>query len=1025
MGNDLYGANKIEDMAITPDHKMTAQVDGQLVSYDLDGTSDFCSCPRFQQNQRFCEHIAAIEKYLQHHQETLDAYKDAQGPAPEVKLESRFIKAMTDRHQVDDFDRLQLTVALEESSGLNDFGFSGDFWVMSLRLSRSDGHRAYMVRNIPQFLQLIQSRSIYELGKGNYGRLSYKAFDDDSKTLLDFLYNMTAMDELQIRSALFRRDGRYLALSLQAFVNGLPLFMELPEFELTLSGRTYHHVSLKDLDPEVDGLVSLQVKAGDDALELQVNQEDYASYYNNLLLFRKETFYHLDYEQAMQLEALNKLDFTHENIDYDDKDRLAESLRQLSSVARISKPDSLTIITPTARFEFSQDQTLDLKLTLTYEDQEITSLEELNTLAESRDLSFEDDIWVLMNGYGFPKSFSSSRQVLTSDDLYEFFEVMVPEFSKLGTVTISQELSEQRVSESFQLNVTEFRGLLDVSFDMPDVSDDEMADLVAQVQTGASHYITESGKLLLLDQQFDGLRDLVGDSKEGYKIDKQGHINLPLARTFGIVSQLNKLGGVAFSEKFQAFVDRLLHPERIDMPSRVRVNAELRDYQVQGVKWLSVLAEYGMGGILADDMGLGKTIQAITFLANALDPELNEQALVVAPASLVYNWQDEWQKFAPSIDIQVVQGTKEERTRQLSESHQVYISSYQSVLKDFDAYKDKEITYLMLDEAQAVKNDASKTSKVLRSFHAKSVFALTGTPIENNLSELWSIFQIVLPNLLGTKKAFKGLSAHRIQQMIAPFILRRTKDQVLTELPDKLEIVQYTDLTDEQKVVYMAQLQAITDRVSNMTSAQLATQRIEILAGITRLRQICDSPSLYLPNYTGGSGKVEAFKEILQVVRETGHRPLIFTQFTSFFPLIEEAMSDIDVSYYHLAGSTPVEKRQSMVKAFNSGSRDAFLISLKAGGVGLNLTGADVVILLDLWWNPAVEEQAISRAHRMGQKNLVEVIRLVTKGTIEEQMMKLQAEKKQLFNEVLSGELSNAQMTDDDLMQLLGIETHG
>jgi hypothetical protein len=746
MGNDLYDANKIEDMAITPDHKMTAQVDGQLVSYDLDGTSDFCSCARFQQNHRFCEHIAAIEKYLQHHQETLDAYHASQGPAPEVKHESQFIKAMTDKHQMDDFDRLQLSVSLEESNVLNDFGFAGDFWVLSLRLSRSDGHRAYMVRNIPQFLQLIQSRSIYELGKGNYGRLSYKAFDDDSKNLLDFLYNLSALDELQIRTALFRRDGRYLALSLQAFVHGLPLFMRLPDFELTQTGRTYHRVGLKDLDPEVDGLVRLQVKAGDDALELQVNQEDYATYYNNLLLFRKETFYHLDYEQATQLEAINKLDFTHENIDYDDKDRLAESLRQLSSVAQIDKPASLTIITPTARFEFSQDQTLDLKLTLTYEDQEITSLEELNTLAESRDLAFEDDIWVLMNGYGFPKSFSSSRQALTSDDLYEFFEIMIPEFEKLGNVTISQDLSDQRVSESFQLNVTEFRGLLDVSFDMPDVSDAEMANLVAQVQSGSNHYITESGKLVLLDEQFDALRDLVGDAKDGYKVDKKGHINLPLARTFGIVAQLNKLGGVAFSEKFQAFMDRLLHPEQIDMPSRVSINATLRDYQIQGVKWLTVLAEYGMGGILADDMGLGKTIQAITFLANALDPEAHENALIVAPASLVYNWQDEWQKFAPSIDIQVVQGTKEERTRQLSEDHQVYISSYQSVLKDFDDYKAKDITYLMLDEAQAVKNDTSKTSKILRSFRAKSVFALTGTPIENNLSELWSIIQIVLTN---------------------------------------------------------------------------------------------------------------------------------------------------------------------------------------------------------------------------------------------------------------------------------------
>ena len=475
---------------------------------------------------------------------------------------------------------------------------------------------------------------------------------------------------------------------------------------------------------------------------------------------------------------------------------------------------------------------------------------------------------------------------------------------------------------------------------------------------------------------------------------------------------------ISFSEEFQHLAHDLTHPE--DFPlGDIQVQASLRDYQEKGVRWLQMLHHYGFGGILADDMGLGKTLQTIAFLTSQVTED--SRVLILAPSGLIYNWADEFRKFAPQLDLAVVHGLKANREAILSENHQIYVTSYATFRQDSELYQEMAFDFLFLDEAQVMKNAQTKIAQSLRQFVVPAVFALSGTPIENHLGELWSIFQIVLPGLLPSKKEFMKLPADRVAQFIKPFVMRRKKEEVLTELPDLIEVVYKNELEDQQKAIYLAQLQQMRDRLAQVTDQEFQRSRVEILSGLMRLRQICDTPALFIDDYQGASGKLDSLRDLLLQVADGGHRVLIFSQFKGMLEKIEQELPDLGLTSFKITGSTPAHDRQEMTKAFNQGERDAFLISLKAGGVGLNLTGADTVILVDLWWNPAVEAQAIGRAHRMGQEQMVEVYRLITKGTIEEKIQELQEQKKHLVSQVLDGTESRASLSLAEIREILGI----
>ncbi|MEG2505526.1 MAG: DEAD/DEAH box helicase, partial [Carnobacterium sp.] len=337
----------------------------------------------------------------------------------------------------------------------------------------------------------------------------------------------------------------------------------------------------------------------------------------------------------------------------------------------------------------------------------------------------------------------------------------------------------------------------------------------------------------------------------------------------------------------------------------------------------------------------------------------------------------------------------------------------------------KKFSTLVLDESQMVKNYHTKTAQALRELTIRKRFALSGTPIENKIEELWAIFQLIMPGFFPPMKQFKTMPYPQIARMIQPFVLRRIKKDVLKELPDKIETDLYSSMTKEQKTVYLAYLQRIQDSVRSMSGDDFKRNRIEILAGLTRLRQICCDPRLFVDNYTGDSGKLEQLKELLQTAKENGQRVLLFSQFTSMLSIIEEELAQEGIETFYLSGQTKPKERIEMVDRFNAGEKEVFLISLKAGGTGLNLTGADTVILYDLWWNPAVEEQAAGRAHRLGQKKVVQVWRLIAEGTIEEKISQLQQEKKALFDQVITSEATDTkqltQLTESDIREILNI----
>ena len=465
-------------------------------------------------------------------------------------------------------------------------------------------------------------------------------------------------------------------------------------------------------------------------------------------------------------------------------------------------------------------------------------------------------------------------------------------------------------------------------------------------------------------------------------------------------------------------------PEPVPMPG----NLALRSYQEAGYRWLYTLDRLRMGGILADDMGLGKTVQFIALLRSAHQP--GSCSLVVCPTSLTYNWMAEFHRFAPEIRTMVLTGTqpqREQTLRRLMEAGEtdVLIASYPLVRRDIELLADIPFRIVALDEAQQIKNAGSIGASAVKRLQAESRFCLTGTPLENHAGELWSLFDFILPGYLGDYAGFMrkyqdGRNAEDLRRRLKPFLLRRVKRDVLTELPEKNEHILTARMTPEQEQVYRASRMRLNDRVDAVLREKgLGRGRIEVLAAITELREICCHPSLVMDGYNGASGKLSMLTDLLPGALVSGHRALLFSQFTAMLRIIRRALEAQNIRCLYLDGDTPADRRLELTERFNAGEGDVFLISLKAGGTGLNLTGADLVIHYDPWWNPAAEDQATDRAHRIGQARMVEVIRLITHDTVEEQVVALGERKRQLFDQLIAtgGEMASA-LTEQDILSL-------
>ncbi len=552
-----------------------------------------------------------------------------------------------------------------------------------------------------------------------------------------------------------------------------------------------------------------------------------------------------------------------------------------------------------------------------------------------------------------------------------------------------------------------------------------MQQLMGLIKNSKGNFIeVADGQFIALTKRFQKrLREL-----EGFLDEHKGKLRFnPLAAS-AMEDLLDGIDNVKTDSHWKKHLEMIREAKEYRPKVPTTFQAELRSYQKQGFEWLSQLSAWGVGACLADDMGLGKTIQAMAVLINRA---ADGPALVVAPSSVSINWMNEIRKFAPTLNpIQFGAGDRKQTLEDLA-PFDILVCSYGLLQQASEMLTQKRFTTIILDEAQAIKNTTAKRTKAAYELQGDFRIVTTGTPIENHLGELWSIINFINPGLLGTLNYFNERFANPIEKnsdmdkklqlrrLVQPFILRRKKNEVLDELPSKTEITLTVQLSDEERAFYEALRQTAIQNLEEAAGEKGNDARFKVLAEISRLRQACCHPKMLQPELPISSAKLELFGEVVEELLENGHKALVFSQFVKHLHLIEEYVKKKGINYHYLDGQTSLKDRETMMKAFQAGNGDLFLISLKAGGTGLNLTAADYVIHMDPWWNPAVEDQASDRAHRIGQQRPVTIYRLIAENTIEEKIVGLHATKRDLADSLLEGTDASGKLSTEELMNLI------
>lgn len=714
-----------------------------------------------------------------------------------------------------------------------------------------------------------------------------------------------------------------------------------------------------------------------------------------------------------------------------------------------------------ARFEFDSDSPDELRLrpTLSYGDFTFSALADEHVPREiCRDVPAEFYISRLITRYFSYWEDESGELVIRGDEeaLYQVLSEGMTQFQEVGEVWLSESVRHLRVlpPPEVSMGVSLGGGWLDLKIETAGIDPAELLQVLSEYRQKKKYYRMKNGEFLQLSggglQALDSLTADLGLTKSEFQA---GEAKIPAYRAFYLDS-LSGDGRMKLFQRDEAYgmmVRDLKTAQSVSYAVPAVLEKTLREYQKIGYTWMRTLARYHFGGILADDMGLGKTLQVIALLTAFYQEKTEQKAagnegsgselplpsLIVCPASLVYNWGQEFARFSPGIRVLLIAGTAKERQEQLeeqmrmeaSEGAQVIITSYDLLKRDREAYLGRTFEYEIIDEAQVIKNAKTQGAKAVKEISANARFALTGTPVENRLSELWSIFDFLMPGFLYSYRKFReryelpivknqdpeALTA--LRRMTGPFVLRRLKKDVLRELPTKEERIVYSAASGRQQKLYTASALKLKEALAG--GAWSGNGKLEVLSQLMRLRQICCDPALCFEDYTGESAKLETCVSLIASASAAGHKILLFSQFASMLERIRERLLQEGISSHLLVGATPKEERSRMVQAFASDEVPVFLISLKAGGTGLNLTAADIVIHYDPWWNVAAQNQATDRAYRIGQEKPVTVYKLILKDTIEENLLKLQNAKLALAAQVVSeGMVSLGDLSQNELMEL-------
>ena len=770
------------------------------------------------------------------------------------------------------------------------------------------------------------------------------------------------------------------------------------------------------------------------------NDYEYILYKGNLYHLRK-----LEQELIDDLmeNKLDKLIISKEKVDAFTKGLLKivrKNLKIDASVTDITLPKE---ISTKLYFDLRSSYIL-VDALFKYDEKEVNYFDKSNTIL--RDIDYETKVINDILKYGFEidnnkiilKDIEKEVEFLENglENLATKYEIFTTE--KFKGINIKKKTSVTSMFGIGQDNI------LSYTFSLGDINSNELVNIFEEIKNKKKYYRLKNGDILNLeDESLKELSDLKDDLELSDAEIIAGHGAILKYRAIYLDSLKNtKYNIIKTDNLFDNFIDKFYKFKDINLTLPKDELKILRDYQVTGVKWLYTLAKTGFGGILADEMGLGKTIQVIYYIKQMLKDNENNKFLIVVPTSLAYNWDHEFDSFGSNIKRKICVGNKDKRTKMLRNLNDtnVIITTYGLLREDEELYNNLNFNTMVIDEAQNIKNNMAGITKVVKKVNAETKFALTGTPLENSILELWSIFDFIMPGYLASLTKFQSkykikdfdedseILIKGLSKQINPFILRRKKQDVVKELPDKLINDIYIELKDEQKKLYVAELERVKEEMEKIIETEgMNKARFLILQLLTKLRQICIDPSIVYDNYKDGSNKLEQLESIVNEYIKNNHKILIFSSFKTALNIVKEKLNKAKIKTYMIDGSVPAKDRIEMVDNFNNNDGvKVFLIMLKSGGTGLNLATADVVIHLDLWWNPQAENQATDRAHRIGQKNTVEVIHLITKGTIEEKILELQNKKRILSDKLIDGEIRDknilSELTKEDIKNLLSYE---
>ncbi|CUH92488.1 DEAD/DEAH box helicase [Herbinix luporum] len=998
-----------------------------IVEEQEDGSFDYnCNCPSRLKDQGACKHVVAALLFILKYQERTMLSETRSPEERKIIQILDYFASQEEAYLVGETFSLDTIITIPQL-------MKGDS-ARAYASFRGGSNRKYKIQTIKKFLYNIYNNESFSLGKEFKYISGESNFDKPSQIILDYLLDIYEIQEV-INSSHFSKI--FTKSNVILTKNMLFKLLELlygTTFTLELYGREFTNVSYIKGNPKI----SLQLTMDEEAVfvDYQGKEAVLPILDTGELLYYDGAIYKPDKKFIRNFKPFyNSLGRDKEPLVFKGEKKnsfLEHVLPRISETMELDVPEELKkrYISEDleAKIYFDRHKHgIKAELRYRYGDYEFNSFGNASSGSyiivrqrESEEAVIDE---ILKLGFVPYKNY----YLLKNEELiYEFLSGKVMDLEGVATLYYSEDFRKLSINPpgNFKASVRVNGGInlleLDISFE--GVPKDELKNLLYAYQVKKKFYRLKNGSFVKLEgEKVENLSKILSSLNVGSNNMEENKLYLEKQHAV----YLDK----AFSDKelelhkdrdFTALTDKILNPSVTDFKVPDEIQASLRPYQVTGYKWLRTLAQNDLGGILADDMGLGKTLQSIVFIASLILENKKQKKdthfLIVCPTSLTYNWLDEMENFAPFIKAVVVSGNPPERQEIIEryKDYDVLITSYPLIRRDISVYEKIEFHGVFIDEAQFIKNNASQNAKSVKRLKTKHKFALTGTPIENSLSELWSIFDFIMPGYLYNHSKFVEVyekpilkedkeALEDLHQHISPFILRRMKKDVLTELPDKYESKMLTDLSEEQKKVYLAYLENIRNEIhTELSETGLEKSRMKILAALTRLRQICCHPSTFLENYQGGSGKLDLLMELIPEAIANDHRILVFSQFTSMLQIIEEELKDMNIPYFYLEGSTPTQERNERVKRFNEGEGKVFLISLKAGGTGLNLIGADTVIHYDPWWNPAVEEQATDRVYRIGQQNKVHVLKLITKGTIEEKIFKLQKKKKELSDSIIS-----------------------